>query len=413
MRQVSARNKRVLLNIIMVVSIFSIMLAGMMIVGNMKGWFDKGKEIVVSSDGTNKTIDISVFAQDKLGSANIERNGIAYSLKDGTRLRDGDIIETLNGSSISIVLKENNVRLNQDSEAVIHLDKNGVLSVELIRGEAFIQASETFNLSLMGKDVNAESGVLSASKSTGSASIYVFEGKVNIGEDTIKAGQAASILSDQINYHDISIKALNDFNIENARKANKTRTLCFSNEQLDKVTAAREAEKKTVKDVKKIVKQQEKKDKGGDTGNKNSSKGTETNDSLKCTIEIRCDTILDNMGDLKAGKNKYVPSNGCILTASKVDFNQGETVFDVLKRACSFNGIQLEYSWTPMYDSYYIEGINNLYEFDCGNNSGWMFKVNGWFPNYGCSSYKLKDGDVIVWCYTCKGLGTDVGGSVN
>ena len=38
-----------------------------------------------------------------------------------------------------------------------------------------------------------------------------------------------------------------------------------------------------------------------------------------------------------------------------------------------------------------------------------MYKVNGWFPNYGCSSYYLRDGDVIVWCYTCEGLGTDVG----
>ena len=62
-----------------------------------------------------------------------------------------------------------------------------------------------------------------------------------------------------------------------------------------------------------------------------------------------------------------------------------------------------------MYDSYYIEGINHLYEFDCGEQSGWMYKVNEWFPNYGCSSYELSDGDVIVWCYTCKGLGTDVG----
>ena len=59
-----------------------------------------------------------------------------------------------------------------------------------------------------------------------------------------------------------------------------------------------------------------------------------------------------------------------------------------------------------MYGSYYIEGINNLYEFDCGNQSGWMYKVNGWFPNYGCSSYNLKDGDSIVWAFTCNGLGS-------
>ena len=62
-----------------------------------------------------------------------------------------------------------------------------------------------------------------------------------------------------------------------------------------------------------------------------------------------------------------------------------------------------------MYNSAYIEGINNLYEFDCGELSGWMYKVNGWFPNYGCSRYQLKEGDVIEWVYTCD-LGVDVGG---
>ena len=62
-----------------------------------------------------------------------------------------------------------------------------------------------------------------------------------------------------------------------------------------------------------------------------------------------------------------------------------------------------------MYNSYYIEGLNHLYEFDCGPESGWMYKVNDWFPNYGCSAYSLKNGDKIVWCYTCNGLGADVG----
>ena len=50
------------------------------------------------------------------------------------------------------------------------------------------------------------------------------------------------------------------------------------------------------------------------------------------------------------------------------------------------------------------KGSISLYEFDCGSQSGWMYKVNGWFPNYGCSSYKLKDGDAIVWSYTCTGM---------
>ena len=116
--------------------------------------------------------------------------------------------------------------------------------------------------------------------------------------------------------------------------------------------------------------------------------------------------------NLTAGKETYVPANGCILSTSTVEFEKGETVYDVLSRVCSYAGIQMEASWTPLYNSYYVEGINNLYEFDCGNQSGWMYKVNGWFPNYGCSSYYLEDGDTIVWTYTCNGLGADVGGGM-
>lgn len=135
--------------------------------------------------------------------------------------------------------------------------------------------------------------------------------------------------------------------------------------------------------------------------------------TYSCTIEIRCDTILNNMGDLKESKKGFVPSNGTVLATTKVEFKKGETAFDILKKACNAYGIQLEYSYTPTYDSYYVEGINNLYEFDCGSQSGWMYKVNGWFPNYGCSSFKMEDGDVMVWCYTCKDLGGDVGCYMN
>ena len=127
------------------------------------------------------------------------------------------------------------------------------------------------------------------------------------------------------------------------------------------------------------------------------------------SIQIRCDTILGNMDDLTPSKAEFVPSNGIILPMVEVPFYENETVFEVLNRICKKANIQIEYSWTPLYGSYYIEGINHLYEFDCGEQSGWMYKVNEWFPNYGCSSYYVEDGDIIVWCYTCKGLGLDVG----
>lgn len=140
---------------------------------------------------------------------------------------------------------------------------------------------------------------------------------------------------------------------------------------------------------------------------------TNSGGGKSCTIEILCGTILNNLDALREGKSAFVPANGVILAQSAVRFEDGETVFDVLKRACELADIQLEYSFTPLYNSYYIEGINNLYEFDCGEQSGWMYKVNGVFPDYGCSAYQLSDGDEIVFCYTCVGLGADVGGSVH
>lgn len=128
-----------------------------------------------------------------------------------------------------------------------------------------------------------------------------------------------------------------------------------------------------------------------------------------CTITIRCDTVFDNGEHLEEAKAPYIPENGEILPVTTVEFFEGETVFDVLSRVCTSADIQIEYSWTPLYDSYYVEGINHLYEFDCGFESGWMYKVNGRVPNYGCSAYELKGGEEIVRGYTCTGLGTDVG----
>lgn len=132
--------------------------------------------------------------------------------------------------------------------------------------------------------------------------------------------------------------------------------------------------------------------------------------TLKCTFSISCATVLDNMDILDKSKKEIIPDDGWILKPVTVTFNEGESVFDVLKQVCKDNKVQLEFSFTPIYNSAYIEGINNLYEFDCGSLSGWMYEVNDWFPNYGCSRYEVKNGDVIEWQYTCS-LGADIGGN--
>lgn len=130
---------------------------------------------------------------------------------------------------------------------------------------------------------------------------------------------------------------------------------------------------------------------------------------LTVTLSVSAATILDNMDIFDKDKLEVLPADGIIYKAQKVTFYEGESVFDVLLREMKKNKIHMEFSMTPIYNSNYIEGINNLYEFDAGELSGWMYKVNGWFPNYGSSRYMLKDGDVVDWVYTCD-LGRDVGG---
>ncbi len=130
---------------------------------------------------------------------------------------------------------------------------------------------------------------------------------------------------------------------------------------------------------------------------------------LTCTLSVRCDTILKNISWLDEEKVDIVPEDGVIFAEKTVTFYEGESVFNLLRREMKRNKIHMEFEDTPIYNSAYIEGIANLYEFDCGELSGWMYKVNGWFPNYGSSRYQLKAGDKVEWVYTCD-LGIDVGG---
>ena len=128
------------------------------------------------------------------------------------------------------------------------------------------------------------------------------------------------------------------------------------------------------------------------------------------TLEIRCDTLSQNMDYLETpALEDWIPEDGVILARTEYKGTTDNTVFDALNTLCRNNDIHMEFSFTPIYESNYIEGIGYLYEFDGGPASGWMYKVNDWFPNYGCSSYYLSDGDEIVWCYTCRGYGADVG----
>jgi len=126
---------------------------------------------------------------------------------------------------------------------------------------------------------------------------------------------------------------------------------------------------------------------------------TPTDNGPFCTLSVSCGALCDNLSYLSEEKVALVPENGIIFEEQKVCFTLGESVFDVLLREMQESKIHLEFSKTPAYDSVYIEGIANLYEFDAGEGSGWVYKVNGKTPAYGCSQYEVEQNDKIEFIY--------------
>lgn len=123
-------------------------------------------------------------------------------------------------------------------------------------------------------------------------------------------------------------------------------------------------------------------------------------DEISCTLNVECKSILNNMDKLKDGHSEYVPANGYIIKGYTYTAKAGFTAYDALKKACEDNGIKLTAKST-MYGTY-VSGINNIDEFDCGSQSGWMYSINGNRPNVSASSQRVTDGDEITFEYVCE-----------
>ena len=417
--------KKTIYNIIMFAVIAAIAAAAILLVGRHKGWFDKPTP---ADDATAITVTV------RKGLSNFTRSGIASELSGETTLRQGDVVSVTSGY-VSTRVGGCHLLLSPGSKLEITSAEPTDLQVRLVTGEAFCQAADASVTLLYGTHAaKLQSAVFVCTVRTGSETVYVLGGSVSDGVNTFSTGKAGSYVGQELSVQALDLRALSSFALECVLGCEEE-MYCTADEVKAVLTS-----RKVVPEV--IKPTEEKPDSTSPSGGKDPSNGSGSDTSttpdpdnsskpdnstdpdnsskpddppkpgtkMSCTIEIRCDTILNNMKDLEKGLDEFVPSDGTILPTTTVTFTQGETVLDVLNRICEEWGIQLEYSWTPLYGSYYVEGINHLYEFSCGQQSGWMYKVNGWFPNYGCSKYILDDGDEIVWCYTCKGLGTDVGG---
>lgn len=125
------------------------------------------------------------------------------------------------------------------------------------------------------------------------------------------------------------------------------------------------------------------------------------------TVTIDCTRLQNNMDALDANLRGFVPASGYIVRGQSFQLKEGANAYMALQAVCKELDIQLDASYTPFYNSYYIKGIGYLYEKNAGRKSGWLYSVNGEIPKVGVSSYTIREGDEVTFMYTCNG-GNDV-----
>ena len=432
--------------------ILVIVSAGILTAGHLLGWFD-GEKDVASLTGIR-------------GIVTMERSGIRYTVEKEIPLRPDDVLTVGTGGSATVRIGDSELVLNAGATIQITNPAQKEFSARIDSGEVFCRSKSELTLSFAEQTLELKDVTALFSIRLGAQSAGVLSGSVG----SASAGQQINWIGGKESLVPLQKESLNAFAIGCIRETLKAQPLCFSAGDLDMLEADRlAAEQKELEAQlnptvhgssttpgQDVSESSDPLDPGTEppadtepapaetepapaeteppadiqsgpaetkpapsqtepvsvetapTPSQTEPDPTETEPNSTCTITIRCDTILNNMNSLVPDKAGLVPPDGVLLYPTTVTFSPGETVFDVLRRVCDTAGIALEYEMS-VYGSYYVEGIGGIYAFDCGSESGWMYKVNEWFPNYGCSDYILADGDNIVWCYSCSGYGTDVG----
>lgn len=157
--------------------------------------------------------------------------------------------------------------------------------------------------------------------------------------------------------------------------------------------------------------------------------------AIEVNVEVDQQQVIVAIGDLKQAITQYEKSiikpvvtppadptyitfsvetrtmgTGDIISPKQIEIQSGDTAFTALKREVESRSIPFVYSGAG--PTIYVKSINNLGEFDGGPQSGWMYSVNGEFPQYSAGIYELEKGDILRWQYT-RDLGADLGDTWN
>lgn len=130
---------------------------------------------------------------------------------------------------------------------------------------------------------------------------------------------------------------------------------------------------------------------------------------LVVEISAECSSVLGKMDSIDRAVNppELIPEDGVVISRCEVSLPEGATAFDALIEAARQQRVRVDYTGASSMGTY-VSGIGGIYEFGFGGLSGWMYRVNGDFPDVSSADITLNPGDIVEFVYTCD-LGHDVG----
>lgn len=115
----------------------------------------------------------------------------------------------------------------------------------------------------------------------------------------------------------------------------------------------------------------------------------QTLQTIKVTVKISCfDAVAAGSATAAA------VSNGGAMYDVAVTLDAGSTAYHALEASGAIIG-----SSTAGGMGAYVYSIDGLAEKDVGNESGWVYFINGAKVSYASSNYTLSDGDIVEWRY--------------
>ena len=154
-----------------------------------------------------------------------------------------------------------------------------------------------------------------------------------------------------------------------------------------------------------------------DTSLNNSGNVSNNNSSSNGSSNNNSSSEKNNNEEIKKEENKEEEKPKFIVNininmvdntifSSQIVLENEVTAFEAFKYYCENNSIQIGYTGSGQF--IYVSSINGIKEKSEGPSSGWMYKVNGTFPNVSAGKYKLSSNDTLEWVFTKDG-GKDVG----